>query len=632
MIIATAGHVDHGKTTLIRTLTGVDTDRLEIEKQRGLSIELGFAYWNAPNGDRIGFVDVPGHARFLPTMTAGVGGIDAAILVIAADDGIMPQTREHIAILGFLGVSQAVIAISKCDTVSEDQIAGVNSEITGLLTGTTLSCASVIVVDSISERGFDALRLAIMSLTPRTRMKATPARLSIDRAFLLKGVGLVATGTLLSGQLTIGDMLTVTPTGLSARIRGLYAQNEKAETALAGERCAVNLTGPDLNPGTVKRGSWLVANGGKSTTARFETEIQLAESSPRLTRRDLPVYLHVGAAKTTARLVLLDRRDLESGGNALAQLVTDQQIDVVFNDRIILRDHAGANTIAGGRVLTPFGATKGRSKQARLQNLLARHVDDPLTVLQSLLGFPPYWVNLSAFSIERNLPSSAIAELGAKLDVMAIMHGTETIFVNTQWWDKWLDQIVNVLEHLHDDSPFLPGLDEKKLLRTLGSERPSIEVFKAVLDRLLTTSKISHGNGQYSLHGFLPSLNTQDERMWRLVCAKLEQVGAQAPTVHEIAKDLKTEPDVLAGVLVRAAALGLVHHISKNRYLLPETLNHFEAVISILSDPETQGFEVADFRDHAGIGRNLAIDVLEYMDRQGKTIRQGDRRSVRQLK
>lgn len=632
MIIATAGHVDHGKTTLIRTLTGVDTDRLEIEKQRGLSIELGFAYWNAPNGDRIGFVDVPGHARFLPTMTAGVGGIDAAILVVAADDGIMPQTREHIAVLGFLGVSQGVIAISKCDTVSEEKIADVKSEIIALLAGTAFSCAPVVVIDSLSEHGFDALRLALTSLMRQTRKTDAPARLSVDRAFLLKGVGLVATGTLLSGRITIGDTLTVTPSGFSARVRSLHAQNEKVDTALAGHRCAVNLTGPDINPGTVKRGSWLVENAGKSTTTRFDTEIHLAEGSPRLARRDLPVYLHVGAAKTTARLVLLDCRVLEPGGTALAQLVTDEPIDVVYNDRFVLRNHAGNGTIAGGRVLTPFGATKGRSKQARLQNLVARKADDIMNVLQSLLDLPPYCIDLAAFCIERNLHPSATVEFDGALDATMLTHGTETFLVNTQWWDKWSEQTMEDLSTFHNRSPFLPGLSKKDLLRTLGSDGPDAEVFRYLMDRLVAQNKVLHRNGVYSVHNFTPSLIPQDEAVWQQLKRLLELAGSQAPTVHEMSKDLTIEPNVLAAVLNRVAALGLVHHISKNRYLLPETLNHFETVASALGNTDTEGFAVTDFRDKAVIGRNLAIDVLEYMDRQGVTVRHGDHRLVRQSK
>jgi len=629
MIVATAGHVDHGKTTLIRTLTGVDTDRLAIEKQRGLSIELGFAYWNAVSGERYGFIDVPGHARFLPTMAAGVGGIDAALLVVAADDGVMPQTREHLDVLDFLGVSQGVVALSKGDLVPEDRIDSVISDIEAALAGSGLAGADIIPVDSLSGRGFDNLRTALSTLQPKARQTEAPARLSIDRSFILKGVGLVVTGTLLSGKIAIGDTLTVSPAGLDARVRGLHAQDEKVEAAQAGQRCAVNLTGPDIDTDTVRRGYWLVANGGASRTTRIDTEIRLGEDSPILKRRDLPVTLHIGAAKTVARLVLLDSKTLGPGETALAQLITDEPVDAVFNDRFVLRDHAGARTIAGGRVITPFGAARGRAKPDRLQQLAARRKDKALDALRALLGIPPFHVDMTAFCAERNLLPSASRELIESAGAIGITHDGKQHAINTEYWDRWKDCIAGTISAYHERHPHLPGCTEADFRKTFPGDGPGRDLLKVLLGNLRDTGIIGYRNGVYCLPGFSPSLTKEDEVIWRQAEARFEQAGPQAPTVHELAKELAIEPEKLGTVLDRAAALGSIVHISRNRYLLPKTVTDFEKVASSLGEEYSEGFPVTAFRDQAGIGRNLAIDALEYFDRQGFTTRHGNLRTTR---
>ncbi|MEQ9491508.1 MAG: selenocysteine-specific translation elongation factor [Alphaproteobacteria bacterium] len=628
MIVATAGHVDHGKTCLIRTLTGTDTDRLNVEKQRGLSIELGFAYWSAGDGRRFGFIDVPGHARFLPAMVAGIGGIDAAVLVVAADDGVMPQTREHLAVLDFLGVTQGVVALTKYDATDKDTVDRIAGDIEELLADTGLSGSPIVPVDSVSGTGFDNLQKALTALQPIARQKDAPARLAIDRAFLLKGVGLVATGTLLSGRFSVGDTVTVTPSGQAARIRGLHAQNEQVDGANAGQRCAVNLTGPGIDTESVKRGCWLVGNGGDSVTSRFDATIRLAPDATAIKRRDLPVYLHIGAAKTPARLVPLDRTGLPPGETALAQVVTDESVDVVWNDRFLLRNHAGTRTIAGGRVLTPFGATRGRTKPAHLNRLGLREREDSAAVIQALLKTPPYHVDLHEFGIERNLPKASIGDLANTTDATRFIANSRLHLANTAFWKTTEDRILETLTDCHEQEPHRPGLPEKGLLKHLGPDAPDAVLYKALLEKLTDDRRIVSVGGMIRLPSFSATLSQEDDALWLPAKAILETAGTQAPTLHEMAKKMEAPADLLAATLNRAAALGLIVHVSKNRYLLPETLAVFQSVIPALASEQPCGFAVTDFRDRVGIGRNLAIDLLEYMDRQGITRRDGNIRTA----
>lgn len=628
MIVATAGHVDHGKTTLIRTLTGVDTDRLELEKQRGLSIELGFAYWNDPSGRRFGFVDVPGHAKFLPTMAAGIGGIDAALLVVAADDGLMPQTREHVTVLEFLGVTEAIVVLSKCDTVDSDKLDRVRNELSVFLAKTSISASPVIAVDSHSGTGLEPLIRELSGLTPRDRPIDSPARMSIDRSFVLKGVGLIATGTLLSGRISVGDRLTVAPAGHEVRIRGIHAQDQKADHAAAGQRCALNLTGARIDTKQVKRGCWLVANEGRTTTSRLETEIRFTKDTRPGKSKDIPVHLHIGAAKYTARLVLLGPQPSEATDIRLAQLITDQPVDAVFGDRFVLRSNAGTKTIAGGRVLSPYGATRGRAKSDRLMQLAALQQTDPTAAIGTLLQTPPYSVDTGRFANERGLwPAAPVFAPGDKAVAVTGRNGS-VHYINTQYWQKWKAEIESVLQKLHETSPHLPGYSAKQLMKGMLKDPPLSAVFACILDELVNQSAIVFHAGTYALNGFAPSLKAEDEKTWLRAKPVFESAGPQAPTVHEIARTLSLAPDDLGDMLNRAAALSLVRQISRNRYLLPETVSFFEKVLSTLASEQTEGFAATVFRDRAGIGRNLAIDVLEYFDRQGITKRQGNLRKI----
>ena len=353
MIIGTAGHIDHGKTSLVGALTGVDTDRLKEEKARGISIDLGFAYRTLANGARIGFIDVPGHERFIHTMLAGAGGIDYALLVVAADDGVMPQTREHLAILDLLNVSRGIVALTKSDLVPDERLMAAEIEVEGILVGTVLERAEILAVSSTTGEGIAELeaRLSAAALEAGRRSAAGRFRLAVDRSFTIQGAGTVVTGTVLSGEVGVGDTVTVSPRGLMARVRSIHAQNEKAQRSRAGDRCALNLAGEGIGRDAIVRGDMVVDPTLHAPTARIDAELSVLASETKAIGQWVPVHLHHASCEAPARIVLLQDEPVAPDSRGFAQLVLDRPICAAVGDRFVVRDTSAGRTIGGGRFI-----------------------------------------------------------------------------------------------------------------------------------------------------------------------------------------------------------------------------------------------------------------------------------------
>ena len=379
MIVATAGHVDHGKTALVRALTGVDTDRLPEERKRGLTIDLGFAYQALDDGHVLGFVDVPGHERFVRNMLAGVGSIDLALVVVAADDGVMPQTSEHTAILDLLGVTECIAVVSKVDKVETARAVEVEEELEALLSTTGMRGAEIHRVSAMSGAGMDALSGA---LRERARGLAARAengrfRLCVDRAFMLKGAGLVVTGTVHAGVVGTGERLVVTPSGYDARIRGIHAQDRPADRARAGERCALNLAGRDIESGAIARGDWIVDRALHAPSDRIDARLQVLADEPRALRHWTPVHAHLAASHSTARVAVLGAGSIAPGDSGRVQIVLDKPIHALAGDRLVIRDQSATRTMGGGAVIDPFSPKRGRARPARLAWLDAIELRGP---------------------------------------------------------------------------------------------------------------------------------------------------------------------------------------------------------------------------------------------------------------
>src|SRR4051812_44737126 len=387
MIVATAGHIDHGKTLLVRTLTGVDTDRLPEEKARGISIDLGFAYLPLPGGELIGFVDVPGHERFIRNMLAGVCGIDFALLVVAADDGVMPQTVEHLHILDLLHVKRGAAVITKIDRVDAARVGEVEREVRALLEGTGLSGAPILPVSAYAGIGVSDIKALLTAEATRAssrRIEGEQLRYAIDRTFSVSGSGTVVTGTVFSGAVKPGDRLVVSPAGLEVRVRGIQIQGKPAERAVAGQRCALNLTGADLD--SVRRGDWVLAPEIHKPTQRIDARVSVLRSEEHSLEHWTPVHLHLATSDVTARVATRRGVSVAPGVDAIVQLVLDQPIGALRGDRFILRDQSATRTIGGGFVLDPFAPATRRSAPLRLAELAAFEHDTPEDALAALLA------------------------------------------------------------------------------------------------------------------------------------------------------------------------------------------------------------------------------------------------------
>lgn len=625
MIVATAGHVDHGKTLLVRALTGVDTDRLPEERARGMTIDLGFAYRDLGDGTPTGFVDVPGHERFVRTMVAGVSGIDVVLFVIAADDGPMPQTAEHLAILDLLGVDNGVVALSKCDRASPERIAEVRAAIAALLAPTALAGTPVVEVSALTGSGIETLRAALLAAAGRPRVRDHDGnfRLAVDRRFTLKGTGRVVTGTVFSGAIAVGDVVWHTPGGGEFRVRGLHAQNDAALRAVAGQRCALNLVGSGGRDGDVGRGDWLVAAPAHFETRRFDAELRLAAGNGRALANRTPVHVHTGAADVTGRIVTLEGAAIAPGETARVQVLLDHALHVVRGDGVVLRDQSARLTLAGGRVLDPQPETRARNRVARLAHLDALAAATPEASLAAALAIEGT-LDMAAFARAWNL---APATVDALVATSALVRYGDGRVATAARWQALADDLLAALARCHAAQPAAAGATLPALLGELGA-RPERSLGQAALEALVGGGQVVREGGLLRLPGHQPRRDPRDEALWRRVRRELEQAGGKAPVIHDLHKSLGVAVTELERFMARAAQAGWAVRVSPRRYLLPDVVEGYTALVRRLGESRPAGFSAAEFRDAAGIGRNTVIELLEYFDRIGLTRRQGDLRIV----
>ncbi|MBT5178730.1 MAG: selenocysteine-specific translation elongation factor [Rhodospirillaceae bacterium] len=631
MIIATAGHIDHGKSLLVKALTGVDTDRLPEEKARGMSIDLGFAYQPMEDGRVCGFVDVPGHERFIRNMLAGVTGIDYAMLIVAADDGPMPQTREHLAILNLLGVPDGVVALTKIDRVEPERIAEIRGEIEMLVAGTCLDGADILPVSAITGDGIEAMQehlAAVMDLT-EARDSSGNFRLAIDRSFTVQGAGLVVTGAVFSGTVSVGDRLVLSPQGTEVRVRGIHAQNRQAETGTVGERCALNLTGPDLKRDDVHRGGWVMDAAIHAPVARFDARLRVLADEARPLRHWTPVHVHLGAAEVPGRIAILGEGAIPPGGDGLVQIVLPRRIGALRGDGFILRDQSARRTIAGGTVIDPFPPVRGRAKPERIAFIEAMEEPAAEDALLKLLEQHPGGVSLKNFAASWNLTAEDAAALWELAALRAAGPDSDPIGFSPDHWDALQDAVEIGLRQWHEANPDKSG-PAANALRALQPVRLSVAVFGDVLAGLVEAERLLHLGSGYCLPGFEPKLVNKDAALWRKVEPVLIDGHMQPPVVAVLSEQLGAPKRDLERFLVRAARLGLVFQVSKNRFLMPEALLELaDSAEALAAETGEEGFGAAQFRDRANIGRNLAIEILEYFDRQGLTWRSDNTRKLR---
>lgn len=628
MIIATAGHVDHGKTTLVKALTGIDTDRLQQEKQRGMTIEPGFAYADLGNGNLVGFVDVPGHERFVRNMLTGVACVDFALLVIAADDGPMPQTREHLAILELLGMARAAVALTKVDRVSAARCTQVQAEIAALLSATSLRGAPMFPVAANSGRGIEALRRHLAAVAAALPLPTVHGnfRLAIDRSFSVAGAGLVVTGAVFAGAVNSGDQLLISPAGIPARVRAIQLHNQRAERASAGQRCALNLAGTDLKRSRIGRGDWIVAPAAHAPTARLDVRLKVVGTRPL--PHWAPVHLHLGTADVSARVALLQERAIEPGGSGLAQLVLEHPLAAWHGDHFILRDQSAQHTVAGGVVIDPFGPARGRAKPQRLRQLAAMENSTAAEALESLLALQPDGMPLALFAPAWNLTPSEATTLFTDQAVVGFEQEHQRFGVTAARWQAVREQLCALLREWHAAQPEALGPSETMLANRLGMPVFS-PLWRAVSRALCAEGLIVKQALSLRLADHQPRLSAADATLLGRLSLLLQSAGLHPPVIGELAKQLQIEPPILAEFLQRAAGLGHLVGVAPNRFFLPTAIDQLASIATQLATESADGFfTAAAYRDRSGIGRNLTIEVLEFMDRARITRFAGGRRRM----
>ena len=620
MIVATAGHVDHGKTSLVKAITGVETDRLPEEKARGLTILPGFAYLAHQSGKTIGFIDVPGHERFVRNMVAGVSAVDLALLVVATDDGIMPQTREHAAILSLLGVSNVIVALTKADRVSADRVARVSADISRFLDQlgmNELGCVATVAPDGTGVAEVISL-IAQFDAVTCGEEPGTGFRLAIDRAFVVSGAGTVVTGTVHAGTVNQGDELDIMPRQDRVRVRSIHVQDRKATRATRGDRAALNLTGIDSR--NAGYGDWVVSRNLLGSSTRIDTELHHLAAAQRDFRTQSRVHIHHGTGHVTGRVALLEASSLAPGSSGLARLVTDTPLVAAHGDRIVIRDEAARHTIAGCVVLDVNGSARGQARPDRLAYLHATRSHDTDAALSSAIAMFRNGIDVSAFLTNRNISPDARNNYTIMGQCMDYRVGHAAFTVLKSFRNCLASEILETVQRDHAERHDRAGKPASELHRDLSGRwsRPLVEI---VLREMVRAGTLARRGIVYHLPGHSVQPGEQDRELWDRCSSALDASDGTPTSLFPLARDLELDPEFLRNFLERMVDFGIVVRIGHNRFVTPAVLESAAATARSLCEGSADGFSVGDFRDRSGYGRNFVIDLLEYLDRHGVTER-----------
>ena len=641
MLIGTAGHIDHGKTTLVKALTGVDADRLPEEKARGITLDLGYAYapvggTGSGGGDEeatvLAFIDVPGHEKLVHNMLAGATGIDCALLVIAADDGPMPQTREHLELLALLGIGRGAIALSKCDVVDAARLAAARCEIAQLVEGGPFAASPVFPVSGVSGEGVAALRahLEAGATTQRARPASGHFRLAIDRAFTLAGLGTVVTGTAHAGRVAVGDTLTVSPPGFTARVRSLHVQDRPAERGQAGDRIALALAG-DFEKKDIARGMWLVdpalARAPAGPLQRFHAELAVPASQAVL-KHWTAVHVHHGASDLTGRIALLDCTEVPAGGRAFAEIVLDRPTLAARGDRFVLRDAAAARSIAGGRVLDCFPPTRHKRSAARLALLAALADDDPAVALAAQLATAPAGADLVRFAANWNLAAADADALWARLGLRVVGHGAAQSGFAADGWTALGERLLAALAGEHQRAPDTQGV-ERERLRRMTLATLSRAAFDALLAELQAAGRLAQTRAWLHLPEHRASVSAADRDLYRSVAALLAAAPYNPPRVRDVVRASGIPEDTVRQLFRRLAPIGELYRVAHDHFFTAQAVGELAEIIAALC-AEHGTARAAQLRDRIGGGRKVAIQILEFFDALGYTRRVRDEHVLRE--
>ncbi|SAI66116.1 selenocysteine-specific elongation factor [Bordetella ansorpii] len=632
MIVGTAGHIDHGKTTLVRALTGVDTDRLKEEKARGISIELGYAYTPLPNGDVLGFIDVPGHEKLVHTMAAGATGIDFGLLVVAADDGVMPQTREHLAILVLLGVARGAVALTKADRADAQRLRGVLDEIAQLAAGTFLAGAPVFPTRA-AEPG-DAGTAALKSHLDDAA-QALPARgaqglfrLAVDRAFTLAGHGTVVTGTAHAGRVRVGDEtadLRLMPAGTPVRVRSIHAQNRAGAEGVAGQRCALNLPGMDKD--AIARGDWIADARCFRPSRHVDVELDWLESADGPLRAWAPLHIHIGAAHHMAHAVPLAPEQLVPGQRGRVQLVFDTPVCAMPGDRYIARNAQASRTVGGGRVLDPNAPDRKRRTPQRLAWLDAVAALLDGQGLAAVLREAPLGLDEAQLQRLTGMPAQSLAVPDdARWAAARAPRAARTLLL-AEHWEALCERAVTALDGFHEHSPDEPGLDAGRL-RRIAAPTASEPLWQAVLERLLAQGRLARNGAWLHRPQHAATLGEAEAALADRLLPLIRDGLYDPPWVRDLARSQNEPEDRVRQLLRKLLRRGVVAQVVKDLYYHRDHVAALAVLVAELCERDGSAHAAA-FRDATGLGRKRAIQILEFFDRVGYTRRLRDNHVLR---
>lgn len=623
-ILGTAGHIDHGKTSLVRALTGVNTDRLPEEQRRGMTIELGFASLSI--GDcQFGIVDVPGHERFVRTMVAGATGIDIALLVVAADDSVMPQTREHVEILNLLGLTRGVVAVTKCDLVDAAMLELVVDDVQRLLAPTPLKDAPICSVSSVTGAGLAELREAIVRVAADVVQRSTagPFRMAIDRVFTVAGRGTVVTGSVLSGSAAEGDGLIIHPGGESCRVRGLQSHGEHAVLVARGQRAAINLSG--VTRESLARGMELATPGFLTPARMLDVKLTCLPSYGRPLKSASTVRLEIGTMELPARLVLLSARHLTPGASDYAQLRCGQALTAVYGQRFIVRDENAQQTIGGGVVLRPLAPRRRRSVEAEQESLLRLEAGDAPTRVEEVLR----QVRFAAPSELTIVARSGVVpgEVGDILELLRqsgrwVPIGSSGTYAVPAAVAELGERLTNWLARFHRAHPELPG-------RSLDAVSGWLErmtnraLAKPLVEQLEKGGAFKRLGSFACAPAFAPVLSSADEKFLSVMIEEIRSGGFQPPALAELSFAGRVDRKRLERLATLAAALGEIVPVDGSIFLQAEVERQLREKVALLIKERGQ-VTVADVREALGSSRKFVVPFLEYLDRVGVTRREGD--------
>jgi len=628
IIVGTAGHIDHGKSTLIAALTGTHPDRLEEEKRRGITIDLGFAFLEE-EGVRYGFVDVPGHERFVKNMLAGASGMDLVLLVIAADELIRPQTREHFDICRLLGVQRGVIALTKCDLVDGDTRELARLETEEFVKGTFLESAPIVEVSAKTGQGLGELKAALRHAAREVRAKDTARyfRLPIDRSFAVKGFGSVVTGTLFSGRVSVGEEVELLPIGKVLRVRGLQTGGKSVERAEAGQRTAINLAG--IEHTAIARGMALSAKGRLRPTRRVDVRLELLPGAPTMKHRQR-VHFHAGTLETIGEIYLLGDRELAPGGKALAQIRLQDEAVLVRGDRFIVRQFSPVITIGGGVVLDPQSrrfTAKDTGREQFLKILESGTREEILRAMaeRNVLGVTTSEVIVRTGWVEAEL--SAAAQAVAQKQGIRIVSSDPLILLSESRFSEIGRQLLARVERFHKENPLLPGITREELKASLG-RRVRAEAFAAALQLLAEQKKLTIQGEFVKKAGAEITLAPEEVRAKEQIVQAFAKAGLAVPSVKEVLAQLKIETaraEKLLQILLREKMLV---RISADLIFHSAALENLTALLAQYKKSKGERIGVPAFKELTGVTRKYAIPLLEHLDRQRLTRRAGDERVI----